>query len=63
MVDLGVALTWIVISAASAKGLAAFARAAATNGVEAASSAGEGTLADDGLYAFDALPHLPSRFR
>jgi hypothetical protein len=30
MADLGVALTWIAISAASAKGLSVFARAAAT---------------------------------
>ncbi|HTD58711.1 MAG TPA: hypothetical protein VK672_07430 [Solirubrobacteraceae bacterium] len=34
MVELGVALTWIVISAAGAKGLSLFARAAATNRVE-----------------------------
>lgn len=34
MVDLGLALTWIAISAASAKGLSAFARAAATTQVE-----------------------------
>jgi hypothetical protein len=34
MVDLGVALTWIAISAASAKGLSVFARAAATIEVE-----------------------------
>jgi hypothetical protein len=34
MVDLGLALTWIAISAASAKGLSAFARATATSDTE-----------------------------
>jgi hypothetical protein len=34
MVDLGIAVTWIAISVASAKGLSAFARAAATSRVE-----------------------------
>jgi hypothetical protein len=35
MIDLGVALTWIAMSAASAKGLSVFARVAATSGAEA----------------------------
>jgi hypothetical protein len=35
MIDLGIAITWLAISAASMKGLSAFARAAATNGSEA----------------------------
>ena len=35
MLELGVVLTWIAISAASAKGLSVFARVAATNEVEA----------------------------
>jgi hypothetical protein len=46
VVDLGVALAWIAISAASAKGLAVFARAAVAKEVEqeAASGArGEGS--------------------
>jgi hypothetical protein len=34
MVDIGVALTWIAISAASAKGLSAFARATAMSETE-----------------------------
>jgi hypothetical protein len=34
MVDLGVVLTWIAISAASAKGLSAFARTAANNEIQ-----------------------------
>lgn len=34
MADLGVALTWLAISAASAKGLAAFARASAISDAE-----------------------------
>jgi hypothetical protein len=46
MADLGVALTWIAISAASVKGLSAFARAAITESVEAESTpiAGDGPL-------------------
>lgn len=34
MVDLGVALTWIALSAASVKGLTAFARASAASDTE-----------------------------
>lgn len=34
MADIGVALTWIAISAASVKGLSAFARATATSNTE-----------------------------
>jgi hypothetical protein len=51
MVDLGVALTWIAFSAVSAKGLSAFARAAASTGaaMELASLEEEGAaLEHDG---------------
>lgn len=61
MVDVGVALTWIAISAVSAKGLSAFARAAAaTNDTEAelASLTDDGALAHDGLHPVDARPRL-----
>jgi hypothetical protein len=34
MVDLGIAITWIAISAASVKGLTAFARATVASNVE-----------------------------
>lgn len=51
MVDLALALTWIAISAASAKGLTVLARAAASEQVEAEIAAGtyEEGLADEGL--------------
>lgn len=58
MVDLGVALTWIAISAAGAKGLSVFARAAATNDREAelASLTFDDDSAYDDPYPIDAFP-------
>jgi hypothetical protein len=55
MVDFGVAVAWIAISAASAKGLTAFGRAAAASCIEdeLARQGGEGTLVHDGF-----LTHL-----
>jgi hypothetical protein len=60
MVDVGVALTWIAISAVSAKGLSVFARAAATNDTEAelASLTGESAWTHDGPYPIDVPPRL-----
>ncbi|MGA9876065.1 MAG: hypothetical protein WBQ21_09670 [Solirubrobacteraceae bacterium] len=61
MVDLGVAIAWIAISAASAKGLSAFARAARTNDTETelAAFAGDCVLVDDGpLHAIGVSPRL-----
>jgi hypothetical protein len=61
MVDLGVAITWIAISAASAKGLSVFARAATTNDTETEPAAfgGDRVLADDGpLHAIGVSPRL-----
>jgi hypothetical protein len=62
MVDVGVALTWIAISAVSAKGLSVFTRATATNDTEAelASLTGESGWAHDGLYPIDVPPRLLS---
>jgi hypothetical protein len=53
MVDFGVAVAWIAISAASAKGLTVFGRAAAAGCLEdeLAWPGGEGTLVHDGLLA------------
>jgi hypothetical protein len=58
MIDLGVAFTWIAISAAGAKGLAVFARAAATPDLEAdlAPLVAEGGPGLDG-YPTEALAH------
>jgi hypothetical protein len=61
MVDLGVAITWIAISAASVKGLSAFARAAAMNDTEAEASTPVGDRAsthDGVLRALDVSPRL-----
>jgi hypothetical protein len=61
MVDLGVAIAWIAISAASAKGLSAFVRAAAMSDVEAEPVAltGDGVARHDGLSrAIDISPRL-----
>ena len=54
MVEVGVALTWIAISAASAKGLSVLARAASTGVGDAESMA----LASDGAQLHDGLFHL-----
>jgi hypothetical protein len=53
MVDFGVAVAWIAISAASAKGLTAFGRAAAASCLkdELAWPASEGMLVHDGFMA------------
>jgi hypothetical protein len=62
MVDLGVAFTWIVISAASAKGLSAFARAAANNEIQeelAADMHEDGPARDDPYDPY--LLDVPSR--
>jgi hypothetical protein len=62
MVDLGVALTWIVISAASARGLSAFARAAANNEIQEELAAGmreDGPARDDPYDPY--LLDTPSR--
>jgi hypothetical protein len=61
MVDLGVVITWIAISAASVKGLSAFARAAAMNGAEAetATLLGDRALVQDGsLHALEISSRL-----
>ncbi|MFZ1155491.1 MAG: hypothetical protein WAN93_11360 [Solirubrobacteraceae bacterium] len=60
MIDLGVALTWIAISAASAKGLSVFAHAAATSGAEAelASLRGESAPAHDSPFPINARSRL-----
>ncbi len=52
MVDLGVALTWIAISAASAKGLSVLARAAVTGdaNAETAALAGEVTFTHEEVH-------------
>jgi cytochrome oxidase assembly protein ShyY1 len=62
MVDLGLALTWIAISAASAKGLTVFARAVATGDTEAelASLTVDGELAHQSPYLIEGLLR-PSR--
>ncbi len=51
MVDLGVALTWVAMSAVSFKYLAAFKRGSASGGGEADAT----LLADDGTFAYEAL--------
>jgi hypothetical protein len=65
MVDIGVALTWIAISAASAKGLSAFARATATTDAdtESAYAAGNDALAHDGSYRRTASAGRRGDFR
>jgi hypothetical protein len=65
MVDLGVALTWIALSAASVKGLSVLARAVARGDAdaEAAALAGEGMSAPDELYWIGSSPRLPFRPR
>jgi hypothetical protein len=63
MVDIGVALRWIALSAASAKGLSALARAVATSDAEAAALAGEGTSATDDPYWIGSSPCMSSRRR
>jgi hypothetical protein len=62
MVEVGVTLMWIAMSAASAKGLAALARAAATSDTEAdlMALAGEGVQLNDGLFYLEARAR-PSR--
>lgn len=57
MVDLGVALTWIAISAASVKGLSAFARAATALSVEA-EPIGDDPPAHGGLFPAAAAGRL-----
>jgi hypothetical protein len=53
MIDFGVVVAWIAISAASAKGLTVFGRAAAASCAEAelAWQGGEGTLVNGGFLA------------
>ncbi len=53
MVDFGVAVAWIAISAASAKGLTIFGRAAAASCIqdELAWQGSDGTLVHDGFLA------------
>jgi hypothetical protein len=60
MVDLGIAVTWLAISAASIKGLSAFARVAAINGCEAelALTAGHES-AHDGPPSISMPAHRP----
>ncbi len=65
MVEFGVAIAWIAISAASAKGLMAFGRAAAAGCAEEELSwqSAEGTFAHDGLLArVDAPARRLGRF-
>jgi hypothetical protein len=56
--DIGVALTWIAISAASTKGLSVLARAAAMSesDAEAAALVGEGPLAHEELRVIADTP-------
>jgi hypothetical protein len=57
MADLSVALTWLAISAASAKGLSVFARAAATKDSDDESTttlACDDRSAHEGSYPIDA---------
>jgi hypothetical protein len=60
MVDVGVALAWIAISAASARGLSAFARATARGGSEEepAPAGANGAFARTGTYPIDLPLHL-----
>jgi hypothetical protein len=60
MVDLGVALTWMVISAASAKGLSAFARAVASNEIQEELAAG---MRDDRPARDDRTTGISSTLR
>ncbi len=66
MIDIGLALTWTAISAASAIGLAAFGRAAAASREEddLAWPGDEFTLANDGFCPrFDGLIHRSGKGR
>jgi hypothetical protein len=65
MVEVCVALIWIAMSVASAKGLSALAHAATMSDVEAElmALAGEGPRAHDGLFHVDAFARLPLRSR
>jgi hypothetical protein len=57
--DLGVAFTWIAISAASLKGLSAFARAMAMGDTEElASFIPDGAWAHTDLHPIDAPPRV-----
>jgi hypothetical protein len=61
MVELGVAITWIAISAISVRGLSALARAAATSHADAepASPAGDWAMSHAGLrYSIDVSSRL-----
>lgn len=59
MIDLGVALTWAAISAASVKGLAVFARAARTGDTDIELPfAGDASTALVGLRSIGTGPHL-----
>jgi hypothetical protein len=62
MIAVGVAVTWIAISAAGAKGLAVFARAAAATDLEAelAMLAVEGRFGNDG-YPVEAETRLAGK--
>lgn len=65
MIDLGVAFAWVAISAAGAKGLAVFARAAAATDnadAELALLAMEGGSAHDGYPVLEA-PARPKSLR
>ncbi len=58
MIDLGVALTWAAISAASVKGLSVLARAAATsNEAELGSLPSDASSTFTGLRSIGSGPH------
>lgn len=64
MVDVGVAITWIVISAVSVIGLSAYARAAAISGANAELASYAFAFHDmhgpEDVYAIGAHPRLPA---
>jgi hypothetical protein len=65
MIDIGVALTWAALSAASIKGLAVLARAAANDEQdgEVSISASEASLALPGLRSIGAAPRRPETMK
>lgn len=65
MADISVALTWIAISAASVKGLAALARAVATSDSEAepASPTLDRGPAHESPYSLERLPRSARDYR
>jgi hypothetical protein len=56
MIDVGVALTWVAMSAASLKGLSVFRRVSAAGCAKADLALLEGDLAHDEFYPVEVLP-------